>query len=122
MTRGFTLIETVIYFALLSLIIACSFQLFSSMGDFAASATAAATAASEGEFAAHKIEYAFGHDPDAEVTLDDGTLVLAEDGETLPLTSANVSVSALEVTVLPGGGREASFFVNGVAFTALAAP
>ena len=122
MMRAFTLIETIIYMALLSVIIACSFAALGSAGGMAASALSAADAATEGSFAAAKAAYVLGRDSGAVLTLRDTTLVLTQDGETLPLTSANVSVSSLAVTPIADDGtqigREVSFRIRGILFSA----
>lgn len=123
--RGFTLIETVVYFALLSIIIACSFSALGSAGDMAARASLAASIATEGSFAATKAAYVLAHEPDAELSLKDGTLILAEGGDSLPLTSANVRVSSLKITPVTDGegrevGREVSVLVDGTLFSSAA--
>lgn len=124
MTRGFTLIETVIYLALLSLIIACSFEFLSSAGALAAAEASAADTASEGNFAIEKIEYALAHDSDARLSLEGGALMLDENDESVPLTSPNVRVSELHVTALTDKeGREVAtkteFLIHGTLFTAI---
>jgi hypothetical protein len=124
MTRGFTLIETIVYLALLSFIIACSFEFLASAGALAAAEASAANTASEGDFAIEKIEYVLAHDSDARLSIEGGALMLEEHGESAPLTSPNVVASELRIRpVTDKEGREVAtkteFLINGTLFTAI---
>ncbi|HCR52577.1 TPA: hypothetical protein DIV48_02935 [Candidatus Kaiserbacteria bacterium] len=120
--RGFTLVETMLYIALLAFIIggavAMAYHLTGSSGRI----SAMAVAREEGDFVMRKIGWALSSAsgfsiPDAHelvvtryggatvnVKLNGTKVEMKEDGDFLPLTSSNVFVSDLTFTGIPAAG------------------
>jgi hypothetical protein len=125
--RGFTLMETIVYFALLSVLMTCAVEALRSIEYGSARVRQAAIAAREGAFVAEKLRWEFIHEPDARIELDEVryAILLREDGESVPLTSENVRAESLSIEPVFGAdgariGTEASFTIDGTAFAASA--
>lgn len=121
-TRGFTLIETILYIALLAFIIggaaAMAYHLTGSSGRI----STIAAVREEGNFVMRKISWALSSASSfsiqnahelvvtkyggvtADVKLSGTEVQMKEEGDFLPLTSANVLVSDLTFTDIPAAG------------------
>ncbi len=150
MTRGFTLIETVIYIALLAIIMGGAVAAAYALSQGSASLSAAGVIEGEGNFVLRKIDWALTGTSSLAIILApavgtygaalslkrvDGTQVdfrlngssieMREGGATgiyEPITTENVSVSALQFYAIPAsgkgpGGVEASTTINTETFT-----
>lgn len=140
--RGFTLIETVIYIALLGFIMSGTLLAVYTMMSNSSALSADTQVADEGHFVIAKLDWALGgiqsiSSPSSgigtflSITRTDGTNVkvylngsvieMSEDGGAtyVPLTTSNVSVSMLQFERISGTpeGIEASTTINGETFT-----
>lgn len=124
--RGLTLIETIIYLALVSVLMTSALQIFASVSDSAGQEDAVVGTVTEGRFVAAKITYAVEHGSASRITLDAARHQLQikeDDGSIVPLTSANVSATALTVTDTKDDegntiGKDVLFTLNGTQFSA----
>lgn len=140
--RGFTLIETLVYIFLLSLLLTGSVLVIFTLATNSDKLNTDTSVHDEGSFVLRKLDWAFGDlktlttpasgvSPTLSIVRNDGTHVdvrlhtgaieMSEDsGVTYrPLTTSNVSVSQLQFEFLSGtpAGIEASTTINGVVFT-----
>lgn len=143
--RGFTLIEAIVYVALLSIIMGGVLAAVYNLTQGATRITANTTVQEEGNFVLRKVAWALtglsgittplsGTSNTLLVTKVGGTRVgmrlsgsnieMSEDGGVtyLPLTTDNVTASALQFTFVPASGTGpsgviASFSINGIAFS-----
>ena len=141
MTRGFTLIETLIYLALLGVLTTGAIAALYSVQDAVAGGQTAAGVEDEGGFVLAKIRWAIASADALSVSdtgemltvrrsdaptklvffLQGGTVYITEeDGADLPLTSARVTASGLSFAPLGGAGSaigaDISFFIDGAPF------
>jgi len=143
MNRGFTLFETIIYIALLSMIMGMALIITFNILDGEGRISASGTAQDEGNFVLRKISWAlsgvpalssFGGYPSMlSVIKQDGTQInlrlnsgkievrTGVSGTYLPITTDNVTVSSLQFHYIPASGSgpsgiEASTTINGKVF------
>lgn len=139
--RGFTLIETVVYIALLALIMGGAVFTAYSLTEGSARTSAHAIVQEEGSFVLRKLAWALSSASDfsipnshelivtrydgttADISLD-GTRIIMQAGgaDFVPLTTENVSAADLLFTAIPavGTGPEgvtATFMINGAPFS-----
>ena len=140
--KGFTLIETVIYIALFTILMGGALITSYNLIEGSESAQVKATIQEEGNFVLRKLNWAlsglssvntptFGYSENLGVTkigpvqidvrLEAGNIEIREgSGPYVPITTANVEVSTLQFHFLPGGagpdGIEASTTISGVTF------
>ena len=143
--RGLTLIETILYIALLSLFMLSALGVASALMQASASASQQAVVQEEGTFVVRKLNWLFstlatstiaagystslfGAEVDGtpvQIRLIDSALVIQEGSESafVPLTTANVAVSQISFLYLPLASTspaelEASTTINGSVFSA----
>jgi len=119
--RGFTLIETLLYIALAGFLMTGTMLTVFGLLESASKNSSAAVVQNEGAFVIRKIEWEFMKDTAVQYRINAGALELSYDGVTyVPLTTANVVVSAVNVVSTSGVPRtlSASTTLNGVTFSA----
>ena len=138
---GFTLIETLMYVALLGLLMSGTLMAVYQIIESAGSTTQHNTTQEEAHFVLRKLTWALGgvsgvvvsptgltatkYDGSVvDIVLQDGAILMREGaGNTfLPLTTSNVSVTSLRGTAIPHSGAappgvEVSFVIDGKSFT-----
>ena len=120
MTRGFTLIETVLYIGLMGILMTGTLLIVYQLLQSSSHTNAKTTLQNEGTFVLRKLDWAFSTNTNVWVRLTGTTIEMSTDGVTyVPLTTQNVSVSSFNrvTSIAVPRTLDASTTINGVVFT-----